>query len=165
MQSFPYKNHHSTFILRHRKENLRKCSLTGLEKREDMHFFTYPTEFLPDLSNFVQLAMDAPCLSQNDGDKGLFLIDATWRYAEKMDDFVASRQQTVKRSLPNGWITAYPRKQEDCPDPEHGLASVEALFAAYHILGRSTEGLLDNYYWKDLFIERNNNLISFNSLK
>lgn len=151
-----------TVVLRHRKENLKKCSLTGLESRKDMCFFCYPTDILPDLSEYVLLAMNAPSLSKDDGERGLFLIDATWRYAEKMDRFVASHQQVAKRSLPSGWKTAYPRKQEDCPDPEHGLASIEALFAAYHILGWSTEGLLDHYYWKDLFIQKNEKLISFN---
>ena len=113
-----------------------------------MNFYRYPTDHLPDFSSYVLLAMNAPLLSPEDADFGLFLIDATWRYAEKMDAFVASKQILVKRSLPSGWRTAYPRKQEDCPSPEHGLASVEALFAAYHVLGLSTEGLLDHYYWK-----------------
>ena len=94
-------------------------------------------------------------LTEQDAGKGLFLIDATWRYAEKMDRFVSEQQRFEKRSLPEGWKTAYPRKQEDCPSPEEGLASVEALFAAYAILGYSTEGLLDHYYWKQQFLDIN----------
>lgn len=59
------------------------------------------------------------------------------------------------RSLPTHFKTAYPRRQEDCPNPEAGLASIEALYITYYILGRSTEILLDNYYWKKEFIGLN----------
>ncbi len=163
MQSIIQEKHPVTIILRHRKENLKKCSLSGLEKREDMLFIRYPTDQLPDLSSCVQLSLNAPPLTVNDREMGLFLVDATWRYAEKMDTFVSSRQQVQKRSLPGEWKTAYPRKQEDCPDPACGLASVEALFAAYHILGLPTEGLMDHYYWKDQFFYKNEKLISINS--
>lgn len=74
-----------TSILRHRKENLKKCSLRGLESREDMSFYTYPWNCpKPDLSNYVVLAVDGKELSREDSDKGIFLVDGTWRYAEKM---------------------------------------------------------------------------------
>jgi pre-rRNA-processing protein TSR3 len=56
------------------------------------------------------------------------------------------------RSLPADWKTAYPRRQTECPDPERGLSSVEALFLAHQILGRSTEGLLARYHWRDQFL-------------
>lgn len=149
MQSFP------TYILRHRRENLKKCSLRGLEKRTDCQFFTYPTSILPDLSNHFLLAIHAPPLQPSDANKGIFLLDATWRYADKMLQFVESQAQMEKRSIPKGFRTAYPRRQDDCPDPEKGLASVEALFIAYVILGRDPSGLLDHYYWKEDFLKKN----------
>ena len=68
-----------TYIMRHRKENLKKCSLRGLEGRDDCVFFTYPTAVLPDLSSYVVLAMNAPPLTAADAEYGLFLIDGTWR--------------------------------------------------------------------------------------
>jgi hypothetical protein len=40
-------------------------------------------------------------------------------------------------------------------DPDNGLASIEALYLAYHILGRPTAGLLDHYHWADAFLEAN----------
>lgn len=136
-----------TIILRHRKENLKKCSLRGLEAREDLQFFTYPTSKLPDLSGYILLAVDAPPLSKEDADSGLFLIDGTWRYAETM---AKPYQNLKKRSLPTTIQTAYPRRQEI----KEGLASVEALYAAYSILGRETEGLLDHYHWKSQFLDK-----------
>lgn len=143
-----------TYLMRHRKENLKKCSLRGLEGRSDCIFFTYPTDPLPDLSSYVLLAVNAPPLMTADAGKGIFLLDATWRYAEKMLQFVESKGPVEKRSIPGRFKTAYPRRQEDCPDPEAGLASVEALYLAYLTLGRNSEGLLDAYYWKDQFLKQ-----------
>lgn len=149
-----------TVVLRHRKENLKKCSLTGLEIRDDFRFFTYPKDTLPDLSNYVMLAMDAPPLTKEDASYGLFVLDSTWKYAEKMANFVESScGQLSCRSLPATFRTAYPRKQEDCSDPERGLASIEAIFIAYTILGRDTTGLLDLYYWSESFLEKNQGIL------
>lgn len=146
MESFP-----TTIILRHRKENLKKCSLRGLESRPDLRFLIYPwKEPQPDLTSTIVLALDAPPLTMEDRDKPLFLIDGTWRYAETM--FRSLQGSFLTRSLPPIMRTAYPRRQEDCIDPVRGLATVEALYIAYSILGRSTEGLLDHYHWKELFL-------------
>jgi pre-rRNA-processing protein TSR3 len=44
-----------TIILRHKKENLKKCSLRGLEPREDLRFFTYPHKMDFSLDGYVML--------------------------------------------------------------------------------------------------------------
>lgn len=150
MQSFP-----PTIIIRHRLENLKKCSLRGLENRIDCLFLKYPYDELPDLTETVILAIDAPLLTIADAPKGLLLIDATWRYAAKIIKSVPSKYQVNYRSLPAHYKTAYPRRQDDCPDPERGLSSIEALYLSYLILKRPTDGLLDNYYWKEQFFEIN----------
>ncbi len=141
-----------TIVLRHRKENLKKCSLRGLEARTDMQFLTYPCTNYPDLSNYVSLYLNAEPLTLGDADQGLFLIDGTWKYSE-----VISRQvpSCKTRSLPKGIRTAYPRKQTGCIDPQRGLASVEALYIAYRIMGRDPSGILDHYYWKQAFYQNN----------
>ncbi len=141
MHAFP-----PTIILRHQKERLKKCSLRGLENRSDMQFFQYPwKKTQPNLENYVVLALDAPELSKEDVDKGIFLIDSTWRYTEKM--LHSLQGPTTLRSLPSV-PTAYPRHQI----VDQGLASVEALYLAYLILKRDPEGLLDHYYWKEEFL-------------
>ncbi|KAG6559221.1 hypothetical protein RHABOEDO_000591 [Candidatus Rhabdochlamydia oedothoracis] len=145
----------TTIILRHRKENLKKCSLRGIETREDCKFFTYPVQSLPDLSSYVLLTLDAPYLSLKDANYGLFLIDATWRYAQTIFKNLPQPHRFISRSLPSHFQTAYPRKQDDCLDPQRGLASIEALFLAYYILRRDPKGILDFYHWKNLFIEKN----------
>lgn len=141
-----------TFVWRHRRENLKKCSLRGLEERDDFAFFTYPVDPLPDLSGYLCLDFEGPPLTAADADRGLLLIDATWRYPEKMAGQLPPME---KRSLPSHFQTAYPRRQDDCSEPSRGLASIEALFVAFHILGRDTTGLLDNYHWRDLFFDQN----------
>lgn len=141
-----------TIILRHRRENLKKCSLRGLETREDMRFYTYPNNALPPLRGYLMLDFEAPVLTRADQAHGLFLIDATWKYAEVMARQI--KEPILKRSLPKHYRTAYPRRQDDCSDPTRGLATVEALYIAYQILGRDTSGLLENYHWKDEFLQQ-----------
>lgn len=142
-----------TIVIRHKKENLKKCSLRGLENRPDFLFFTHTRHTLPPLNGYLLLAVDAPPLSKEDAPYGIILLDATWRYAPKMR--ICLPPDLPCRSLPSVIQTAYPRRQTDCPDPQRGLASIEALYAAFHLLGRDTSGLLDRYYWKDAFLEKN----------
>ncbi|MFA6917143.1 MAG: hypothetical protein WC222_12160 [Parachlamydiales bacterium] len=150
MNSYP-----STIIVRHRRENLKKCSLRGLEKRTDCKFYRYPNLQLPPAAGYIVLALDAPVLTMDDADKGLLLLDATWRYSGKMLKWASKIPALIYRSLPDNLRTAYPRRQDDCSDPEKGLASVEALYAAYRILDRPTEGLFDHYHWGSNFVELN----------
>lgn len=150
MNSYP-----TTIIVRHRRENLKKCSLSGLENRADCKFYRYPNQILPPANGYIVLALNAPPLTIQDSDKGVLLLDATWRYSEKMLKWAAVIPNIIYRSLPENLRTAYPRRQEDCSDPEKGLASIEALYATYKILGRPTEGLFAKYHWGDKFIEIN----------
>lgn len=142
-----------TVILRHRRENLKKCSLSGLEEHPDLKFYTYPNDLLPNYSQYLLLKMGAPPLTREDADRGLFLIDGTWRLAQIMEKQLPWKLE--ERSLPAGYRTAYPRRQTGCPDPLLGLSSLEALYIAHWILGRRTENLLDRYHWKELFLELN----------
>jgi pre-rRNA-processing protein TSR3 len=111
----------------------------------------------------VVLTLDGAPLEHSDKDHGLLLLDGTWRYAGQMSKILPS--SLCRRSLPTHFQTAYPRRQDDCPDPTRGLASIEALYIAYQILGRDTTGLLDHYYWKEAFLQKNgferNRLMSY----
>ncbi|MES2345594.1 MAG: DUF367 domain-containing protein [Chlamydiota bacterium] len=146
-----------TLILRHRKENLKKCSLRGLESRDDFKFFVYPTDILPSLDHYILLTPDAKALTTDDASSGIFLIDATWRYAAVMFKSLPAPHLFKCRSIPGGITTAYPRTQ----DQPCGLASIEALFIAYLMTGRDASFLLDNYHWKDSFLEKNRESIDF----
>ena len=140
-----------TVIVRHPKENPRKCSILPLRGRPDLIFLTYPVREPPPLAGYVRLAADGPELSAADADQGLLLLDGSWRWAGSMN---RAFLDVPPRSL-RGWRTAYPRVSKRGTDPDNGLASVEALFAAYHTLGRPTERLLDHYRWAEEFLRLN----------
>lgn len=153
-----------TIIIRHVRENLKKCSLQPLVGSADISFFTYPAclnvnasgrQKLPSMSGYVLLDLDGPPLSREDEASGLILVDATWRLAEKIVRCLPELQDVPRRRLPDGFQTAYPRRQDDCPDASAGLASVEALYIAYRLMGKNGDALLDEYYWKDLFLQKN----------
>lgn len=147
-----------TIILRHRKENLKKCSLRGLEHHPDLLFYTYPTHSLPSLNNYVTLYLTPDTtqeLCKEDAQHGLFLLDSTWHYEATMHQAVKKEHPLIYRSLPHGFRTAYPRKQTECIEPDRGLSTLEALYIAYTILGRDTSHLLDHYHWKELFLQKN----------
>lgn len=150
MQKFP-----PTVVIRHRLENLKKCTLRGLETRTDFVFISYPYQTLPVLSDYVILSLDAPPLTEADCESGLLVLDATWRYAKQMFEPLKARPDFIYRSLPGHYRTAYPRRQQDCPDPDRGLASIEAIYLSYLILKRDPSGLIDNYYWKEKFLSSN----------
>jgi pre-rRNA-processing protein TSR3 len=140
-----------TVIVRHPAENPRKCSVLPLRGRPDLLFLNYPVKHRPNLEGYVRLATDGPPLSAEDACCGLLLLDGSWRWAGAMTrDFA----DVPARSL-SGWVTAYPRVSKLGTDPDNGLASVEALFVAYHVLGRPTAGLLDHYRWAEAFLRAN----------
>ena len=140
-----------TVIVRHAHENPRKCSVLPLRGRADLVFFGYPVKRPPPLAGYVRLAAEGPELSAADAGCGLLLLDGSWRWAGAMTrDFA----EVPPRAL-HGWRTAYPRASKRGTDPDNGLASVEALFVAYHLLGRPTEGLLDHYRWAGEFLRLN----------
>jgi pre-rRNA-processing protein TSR3 len=148
-----------TVIIRHRKENLRKCSLRGLEQRSDLHFVTYPHGHAPPLEGYVLLGLEGPEVSAADAAYGLVLVDGTWRYAQRIVEQWAGQLPTIVRTLPRQAVTAYPRAQTDCPDAQRGLATVEALYLAHLMTGRPVDGLLDQYHWREPFLRANEALV------
>lgn len=140
-----------TVIVVHPRERRSKCSVEPLRGRDDCVFVTFPHAVPIPLTGYVRLGIGGPLLSDADTDRGLLLLDGTWRLAARMEPFYA---HVEVRSLPT-IHTAYPRKSEVYPDPTEGLATIEALYAALRILNRTTAGLLDDYHWKQQFLELN----------
>jgi rRNA small subunit aminocarboxypropyltransferase len=146
-----------TIIVRDSRENPKKCSILPLRGRADLLFLSYSANLQvlsneSDFKGYVRLAPEGPQLSPADADSGLLLLDASWRRAEAM---IRAYWHIPARSL-TGYRTAYPRVSKKGTDPANGLATVEALFLAYHILGRPTAGLLDYYRWAEEFLRLNN---------
>jgi pre-rRNA-processing protein TSR3 len=140
-----------TIIIRHPRESPQKCSILPLKGRPDIQIFLHPVQQLPPLEGYIRLAAEGPPLTKADRDCGILLVDCCWRRAGNMLDNVA---HLPVRSL-QGWQTAYPRISKLGTDPDNGLASVEALYLAYHIVGRPTTGLLDHYHWAEDFLRKN----------
>ena len=140
-----------TIIVRHSHENPRKCSVLPLRGRPDLVFVPYPVRKRPPLKGYIRLSACGPLLTAADAASGLLLLDGSWRWAVAMTrDF----RDVPPRSL-TGWRTAYPRVSKRGTDPDNGLASVEALYVAYRLLGRPTAGLLDHYRWAEAFLSAN----------
>ncbi len=148
--------HPPTVIVVHPKERRSKCTVEPLRGRSDFVFWTFPHRGSETLDGYVRLGLGGEPLSRGDADRGLLVLDGTWQLAGKME---ADYLDIPVRSL-WPWQTAYPRVSKLYTDPQAGLATIEAIFAAQVQLGRPTEGLLDRYYWKDEFLKRNARLLA-----
>lgn len=143
-----------TIVVVHPKERRKKCTVEPLRSREDFRFWKFPRQGPESLEGYVRLGLDGPLLTVADRDRGLLVLDGTWKLAERMlPDY---EQLPVRSLLP--WRTAYPRVSKLYKDPAAGLATIEALFAAFWQMGRDTAGLLDQYHWMSEFLEINSEL-------
>ena len=145
----------STIIVVHPKENRAKCSVEPLRDREGFVFWKFPERGTEPLDGYVRLGISGPELTSDDFATGLVVLDGTWRWAADME---RAWQDVPVRSL-GPWQTAYPRVSKVFDDPAAGLATIEAIYAAYLQMNRPVDGLLDAYYWRDAFLERNRPLI------
>jgi pre-rRNA-processing protein TSR3 len=145
-----------TIIVVHPRENRSKCSVEPLRGIPDFEFWTHPRRGPQSLQGYVRLGIGGKSLSSDDTQCGLLVLDGTWKLAASMErDFA----ELPVRSI-GPWQTAYPRTSKLYDDPSSGLATIEAIFAAYHELGRPTDGLLDQYHWRDEFLRRNEELLN-----
>lgn len=140
-----------TIIVVHPKERRSKCSVEPLRDRDDFEFVRFPDPVTLPLDNYIRLGIGGEVLSEADAESGLFVLDGTWKLAEKMEPTYA---HLPIRTLPP-IKTAYPRTSKIFEDPSGGLATVEAVYAALRIMNRSVDGLLDEYHWKNEFLELN----------
>lgn len=139
-----------TTVIRHPKERISKCSLRHLHQRADVTFLKATKGFRFDASGFTLLAVDGPPLTAADAGRPLLLLDSTWRYLPELVRCLDGAP--VRRSIPPGVRTAYPRHSRLFADPEGGLASVEALYVARRILGDDDPTLLDGYHFAQRFL-------------
>jgi pre-rRNA-processing protein TSR3 len=146
----------SVLIIIRRGEDRAQCTIQPLRGTPGLDFLRYPLRQKPDLSRYLLLAPGAPPLTMVDATRPLLLLDANWRHAAKMRKAV---EPIEARSIPLGWRTAYPRRSKIHADPDTGLATVEALFAAMCVLGHRDDSLLRLYPWRDAFLALNHDLI------
>ena len=144
-----------TIFVVHPRERRSKCSVEALRGRDGFVFWTFPSRGPESLDGYVRLGMGGPVIGPDDADGGLLVLDGTWRLASKMEPDYA---EMPVRSLPE-LRTAYPRTSKLFGDPAGGLATIEALWAAYLLMGRPTDELLDHYQWAEQFIEANSSCL------
>lgn len=144
-------------ILMDKRENPRKCTIAPLKDRKDFSVRYFA-------KNNPIPAFQADCLLHVDGEdlsslprnqlRSLALIDCTWRKVHGALQRTANPLPRLVR-IPDGFATAYPRRNKEGNDPEAGLATIEALFIAAAFLGFWDETLLEKYYFKDEFLKKN----------
>lgn len=142
----------NVLIVHDLREPAKKCSLTPLRGMEGLRFEPLHGGKRVDAGRRIWLHPDGDELTPADRGVGLLLIDCTWRRVSKLSKLIDG--ELLKRRLPE-LVTAYPRRSKLTPDPEHGLASVEALYAALAILGDTRPELLKDYRWAAEFLAAN----------
>ncbi len=146
------------FILRDPRESAAKCSLTRLRGLSRVEFAPYRVGREVHVGERILLHLDGELLSPDDAGRDLLLLDCAWRRVPALRATIRGRVHA--RRLPR-LQSAYPRRSKTFEDPEVGLASVEALFAACAILGEPRPELLDGYRWRDAFLRANPELAPF----
>lgn len=139
-------------IVRDPREPAEKCSLTPLRGMEGVCFVSMRGDRRVDAGRRIWLHPDGEELGAGDCGLGLLLIDCSWRKVSKLSKRVDG--ELLARRLPK-LVTAYPRRSKLGSDPEHGLASVEALYAALALLGAPRPELLAHYRWAPEFLAAN----------
>jgi pre-rRNA-processing protein TSR3 len=139
-------------VLRDPRESVKKCSLTPLRGTAGVRFVEYDRDRRVEVGERVLLHPDGEELSLADRGRGLLVIDCAWR---RVDALLATVDGDLERRRLPPLFSAYPRKSRIFADPERGLASLEAIYAALAVLGIGRPELLDGYRWKEEFLLRN----------
>jgi pre-rRNA-processing protein TSR3 len=144
-------------ILRDPRESAKKCSLTPLRGVPGIRFVSYDKDRRLATTKRILLHPQGEEIRSEDRGLPLLLIDCAWR---RVPNLLATIDgELLPRRLPP-LVTAYPRKSKLFEDPEQGLASIEALYAALALLGNPRPELLANYRWAPEFLSRNPDLPS-----
>ncbi len=159
-------------VLQDHKENRRKCTVEPLRAVQGVELRRLrqprPRERPTDVPPGVLLEVDseAPELRADDlrepaTEARCLVLDATWaRVPSLRRRLVLDPQRHVRRSLPPGLVTAYPRRSKLYEDPGSGLATVEAIFAVSVIFGEPRADFLRSYVWRGVFLERNSEVLA-----
>ena len=139
-------------IYRDPRESVKKCSLTPLRGRAGVRFVSYQRERRIEVGRRILLHPDGEEIGAGDAHQPLLLVDCSWRRLPQMLAMIDG--ELHPRRLP-ALTTAYPRQSKQFQDPERGLASIEALYAALALLGDPLPDLLAQYRWAAVFLASN----------
>ena len=158
-------------IVQDYRENPRKCTALPLRGRPGFEFVRLsrprPREEPHEVPGGLWLDVDAPPFepadrSFLDGDGRVIVLDASWARVRTLERRlrVKAGSPVCRRSLPEPLRSAYPRKSKLYPDPDRGLATIEAIFAVTLLLGSPLREVLDTYRWTNEFLELNRPVFS-----
>jgi pre-rRNA-processing protein TSR3 len=139
-------------IVHDAREPAKKCSLTPLRGMEGVRFVPMRGERRVDAGRRIWLHPEGDELRADDRGIGLLIVDCTGNRLPKLAKRIDG--DLLPRRLPR-LVTAYPRRSKLRPDPEHGLASVEALYAAMTLLEGPRPAILAQYRWAAQFLAAN----------
>lgn len=130
-------------VIRDGRESAKKCSVLPLRGLPGIEIRAWVRDAPVDAMGCALLHPDGAPLTSADRGRTILLLDASWQHvAPILRDL---RGEFVLRSIPAGIGTAYPRRSKLFADPDGGLATVEALYAASAILGEAREDALARY--------------------
>ena len=139
-------------IVRDPREPAKKCSLTPLRGLPGVRFVSLRGGKRVDAGRRIWLHPDGEEITSADRGFDLLLVDCAWRKLATISKAIDG--ELFLRRLPK-LVTAYPRRSKVAIDPEDGLASIEALYAAIVLLEGPRPELLANYRWAGQFLAAN----------
>lgn len=154
-----------------RTESPKKCSILPLEYRSDFRIVRFDRRraIVPLTGNLLLhpegIPLD-PALADGFGGADsivLSAVDCNWKRLENVLGRIGGPQPPRVR-IPDGFQTAYLRRNKQNLDPESGLATIEALFIASAFLGVWDESLLKEYPMAAEFLRRNAELFASHGL-
>jgi len=137
------------------REPSKKCSLTPLRGMDGVRFISLRGGRRVDAGRRIWLHPDGEPLTDADRGLDLLLVDCAWRKLPTLSKVIDG--DLVRRRLP-ALVTAYPRRSKVAVDPQDGLASIEALYAAVALLEGPRPELLASYHWAADFLAANPDL-------
>ena len=152
-------------VLVDRAERPTKCTILPLADHPALQIVRFAKQGpLPPLAGDLLLHPEGrplDDLAKTRGDQPLTVcaIDSTWRKLPGILSRIAAPWPEKVR-IPDGFVTAYPRRNKENLDPEAGLATIEALFIAGALLGHWDESLLGKYHFAPAFLSANRDAVA-----
>ena len=149
-------------VLVDRSERVNKCTILPLAGHKDLDIVRYnrgqPLAALTGqlLLHPEGLSLDAwrGATDQGPAVVSLSAVDCTWKRLHTVLSFIAKPLPTLV-GIPQGFVTAYPRRNKLDKDPDAGLATIEAVFIAAALLGHWDLTLLSRYAFAAEFLRLN----------
>lgn len=142
-------------ILKDYHENEKKCSILPLKGKPEFEFVDFKDFDSHDFSGLTMLHPEGEIVEKLNAGEKLLIVDSNWTKARRK--YTRLEKFKLKKIRIDGFQTAYPWKKNA---PQNTLCSIEALFVARLLAGIYDASIMDNYYYKDKFLELNKGAIA-----